>query len=123
MNFSVKPGIDGTATILLRDELHIDFDNLEEVGDGQIARTYSLDIGGRPCVLQFTAQNMSQGCLNERFFSEQFRRIGIPVRSVLYEGDFAGLHFTIAAKVHGRGLTQLPLMSSWRPYHLLWTFC
>jgi hygromycin-B 4-O-kinase len=61
---SVKPVIDcKTATILLRDELQVDFDNLEEISDGQISRTYSLDIGGRPCVLQFTEQNMSQGCL------------------------------------------------------------
>jgi hygromycin-B 4-O-kinase len=28
---------------------------------------------------------------------------------VLHEGDFAGLHFTVAAKVQGRGLNQLPL--------------
>jgi hygromycin-B 4-O-kinase len=107
---SVKPVIDyETATLLLRDELQIDFDHLEEIGDGQISRTYSLDIGGRPYVLQFTEQNMSQGCLNERFFTERFRQMGIPVRSVLHEGDFAGLHFTVAAKVQGKGLHQLPL--------------
>lgn len=107
---SVKPVIDcETVTILLRDDLQIDFDNLKEVSDGQIARTYSLDIDGRPCVLQFTEHNMSQGCLNERFFSERFRQMDIPVRSVLHEGDFAGLHFTVAAKVDGRGLNQLPL--------------
>jgi len=107
---SVKPVIDcEAATILLRDELQIDFDNLEEIGEGQIARTYSLDIGGRQYVLQFTEHNMSQGCLNERFFRERFRQMEIPVRSVLHEGDFEGLHFTVAAKAHGRGLSQLPL--------------
>jgi hygromycin-B 4-O-kinase len=107
---SVKPVIDcETAAMLLRDELRIDFDNLEEIGDGQIARTYSLDMGGRPYVLQFTEHNMSQGCLNERFFSERFRQMKIPVRSVLHEGDFAGLHYTVAAKVHGIGWNQLPL--------------
>jgi hygromycin-B 4-O-kinase len=107
---SVKPVIDReTVTMLLRDDLQIDFDDLQVVADGQIARTYSLDIDGRPCVLQFTEHNMSQGCLNERFFSERFRQMNIPVRSVLHEGDFAGLHFTIAAKVDGRGLNRLPL--------------
>lgn len=107
---SVKPAIDReTATMLLRDELHIDFDNLEEIADGQISRTYSLDIGGRPHVVQFTEHNMSQGCLNERFLGERLRQVEIPVRRVLHEGDFAGLHFTVAAKVHGRGLSQLPL--------------
>jgi hygromycin-B 4-O-kinase len=107
---SVKPVIDcETVTILLRDEMQIDFDNLKEVDDGQIARTYSLDIDGRPFVLQFTEHNMSQGCLNERFFSERFRQMEIPARSVLHEGDFAGLHFTVAAKVQGKGLSQLPL--------------
>jgi len=107
---SVKPVIDcETVTILLRDELQIDFDNLEEIDGGQISRTYSLDIGGRPYVLQFTEYNMSQGCLNERFFSERFHQMKIPVRNVLHEGDFAGLHFTVAAKVHGKGLNQLPL--------------
>jgi hygromycin-B 4-O-kinase len=107
---SVKPVIDWeTATRLLRDELQIDFDHLEEIDDGQIARTYWLDIGGRSCILQFTEQNMSQGCLNERFFRARFRQMEIPVRSVLHEGDFAGLHFTVAAKVQGKGLSQLPL--------------
>jgi hypothetical protein len=106
---SVKPAIDHeTATRLLRDELQLDFENLEEIGEGQISRTYSLDMGGTPCVLQFTEQNMSQGCLNERLFSERFREMGIPVRDVLHEGDFEGLHFTIAAKVQGQGLHQLP---------------
>ena len=107
---SVKPVIDREAvTILLRDELQIDFDNLEEIDDGQISRTYSLNIDGRPYVLQFTEHNMSYGCRNECFFSERFRQMKIPVRSVLHEGEFAGLHFTIAAKVHGMGLNQLPL--------------
>jgi hygromycin-B 4-O-kinase len=106
---SVKPVIDAqTAATLLRDDLQIDFDNLKEVDGGLIARTYSLDMDGRPCVLQFTEHNMSQGCLNERFFSERFRQMEIPVRSVLYEGDFAGLHYTIAEKVQGKGLNQLP---------------
>ena len=107
---SAKPVIDReTVTFLLRNELQIDFHNLEEIGDGQISRTYSLDVGGRPCVLQFTKHSMSQGCLNERFFGERFRQMNIPVRSVIHEGDFAGLHFTVAAKVHGKGLSQLPL--------------
>ena len=107
---SVKPAIEGkAAAVLLRDELRIDFDHLEEIGDGQISRTYSLDIGGRPYVLQFTERNMSQGCLNELFYGESLRQMEIPVRSVLHEGDFAGLHFTLAAKVHGRGLSQLSM--------------
>ena len=106
---SVKPVVGcETVKILLRDELQIDFDNLKEISDGQIARTYSLDVGGKPHVLQFTEQNMSQGCFNERFLGKRFRQIKIPVRKVLYEGDLAGLHFTIAAKVPGTGLNQLP---------------
>jgi len=106
---SVKPVIDREAVaLLLRDELRIDFDHLEEIGDGQISRTYSLNVGGRPCVLQFTEQNMSQGCHYERFFTERFCQMGIPVRKALYEGDFAGLHFTVAARVQGQGLSQLP---------------
>ena len=106
---SAKPGMDrDTAIMLLRDELRIVIKNLAEITDGRISRTYSLDIGGRPCILQFTEQNMSQGCLNERLFAEKFRRMGIPVRSVLHEGEFAGLHFTVAAKVQGKGLDRLP---------------
>jgi hygromycin-B 4-O-kinase len=110
---SVKPVIDDqTVTTLLRDDLQIDFDDLKEVDGGQIARTYSLDMDGRPCVLQFTEHNMSQGCLNERFFSERFRQMEIPVRSVLHQGNFAGLHFTVSVKVQGKGLNQLP----WREF-------
>jgi hygromycin-B 4-O-kinase len=106
---SVKPTIEYQAvTALLREELRIDFANLKEVDGGLIARTYALELEGRPYVLQFTAHNMSQGCLNERFFSERFRQMEIPVRNVLYEGDFTGLHYTIAEKVQGKGLNQLP---------------
>ena len=107
---SVKPDIDSKmVTNLLRDDLQIDFDHLKEVSGGQIARTYSLDIDGRACILQFNEQNMSQGCLNELFFRERFLQNGIPVRFVLHEGDFAGLHFTVAVKVQGKGLIQIPL--------------
>lgn len=107
---SVKPVIDSEAAArVLRDELHIDFDDLHEIGKSQISRSYSLSVGGQLCELQFTEQNMSQGCWNERFFKERFRQMEIPVRAVLQEGDYDGLHFVLAEKVNGRGLGQLPL--------------
>ncbi len=104
---SIKPEIKiESVFFLLKNVLDMRVDGLDEINTGRIARTFMFASGEKEWFIQFTASNMSQGFRTESHYAHQFRKHGVPVRSVFSTGACEGLDYLISGKVGGRGFHE-----------------
>ena len=92
---------------VISNNFNIPFENLQEIPGGEIARTYSFNIGKNKFFLQFNQANMSGGTRTELDYFDRFKALNIPVRNVVKRDVINGIHYSITKEVKGKELQKL----------------
>jgi hygromycin-B 4-O-kinase len=103
----IKPSINMDNAMELLKKLNITTDNISEISDGQIARTYTYTSGNKEFFIQFNQENMSQGTINEIIFNSDFSKRGIPLRKIISYGDYGIYKYSITQKAEGIAFDKL----------------
>lgn len=81
---------------------------LRPIGDDLISTCFSFSLGDGEYVAEFRDSNMAWGMIHERMFRDRFKRSGIPVRDVLFDGSRADLRYAVHRRPEGAALASLP---------------
>lgn len=92
---------------IITNNFNIPFDNLKEIPEGEIAKTYSFNIGESKYFIQFNQANMSGGTKKELEYFDRLKALNIPMRIVVKRDAINGIHYAITEKVKGKRLQEL----------------
>ena len=103
-----KPKIDSEkVSKIINNNFKLAISNLKEIKGGEIARTYSFTIEEENYFIQFNQLNMSQGTRLELKYYDKFKKLNIPVRTVVNQDVVDNLHYAITKEVKGVELQTL----------------
>lgn len=103
----IKPKVEIKETVELLKQFNIEVDDINEVTDGQIARTFNFSSNKKEYFIQFNQGNMSQGTINEILFRDDFSTRGIPLRNTVSYGDYLDYKYVITEKTVGIAFDKL----------------
>lgn len=103
----IKPDLNIRDVQELLVNLRIVCEDIHELHDGQIARTFYFDSMSKTYFLQFTEENMSQGTINEILFRDEFESRNVPIRRIVSHGDYKGYRYLITEKAKGKSYDLL----------------
>lgn len=103
----IKPQVKISDAKTIIKALEIDCNNIVEINEGQIARTYMFESNSEEYYIQFNEKNMSQGTINEIIFLHDFKTNGIPLREMIGHGDYQNYRYIITRKAYGKAFERL----------------
>jgi hygromycin-B 4-O-kinase len=104
----VKPTIDTDAVqTLLQEHFGEPVTELEVVGGGNVAQTFSFKAGSQAYIVRFNP-TMAVNFEKEAYIYDKFASSDIPMPNLVHIGLMNGVHYAISEKVEGRNLLEIP---------------